>query len=239
MAGVKVVIQDTIFQNGAGLSLGANADIEVRDSDSDALVSLWEDRLGASGESNPFTADANGQFTVYANPGRVKVTATIGGDTIDFVDIPLLDVEADGTLNLPLTVADGVPALFVRLNVTQGGIAAGSLEDWHEIGAGSEPAFANSWVNFGGAEATAAFRKLANGMVVIKGTVKDGTGLTATIFTLPVGYRPIKTIDFATIASNTVAAVLTITAAGAVIPNSTGQGANNLNFINCSFFAEQ
>ncbi len=100
MADKKVVIQDTVFQNSGGLRIGPNAAIEIRDADSDALVSLWEDREAASGESNPFSADGNGQFTVYADPGRVKITVTISGDTRDWVDVWLLDVEADGTLNI-------------------------------------------------------------------------------------------------------------------------------------------
>ncbi len=100
MAGKKVVIQDTVFQNSGGLRIGPNAAIEIRDADSDVLVTLWEDREAASGESNPFSADANGQFTVYADPGRVKITVTISGDTRDWVDVWLLDIEADGTLNI-------------------------------------------------------------------------------------------------------------------------------------------
>ena len=100
MAGKKVVIQDTVFQNSGGLRIGPNAAIEIRDADSDVLVTLWEDREAASGESNPFSADANGQFTVYADPGRVKITVTISGDTRDWVDVWLLDVTADGILNI-------------------------------------------------------------------------------------------------------------------------------------------
>jgi hypothetical protein len=60
-------------------------------------------------------------------------------------------------------------------------------EDWHSIGAAGEPTFQNSWVNFGGNYAAAAFRKDAFGWVHLKGVVKTGT-IGATIFVLPAGY---------------------------------------------------
>ena len=60
--------------------------------------------------------------------------------------------------------------------------------DWHYVGEAGEPAFQNSWVNYNG-WGDCAFRKMADGMVLLKGLIKSGnTG--ATIFTLPVGYRP-------------------------------------------------
>jgi hypothetical protein len=60
-------------------------------------------------------------------------------------------------------------------------------EPWREIGATGNPVFAGSWVNFGGSDSTAAFRRERGGIVRLKGTVKTGSG---TIFTLPTGYRP-------------------------------------------------
>lgn len=59
---------------------------------------------------------------------------------------------------------------------------------WHEIGASGEPAFQNSWVNYGGSWATAAFFKDRLGVVHLKGLVKNGT-VGSTIFTLPSGYH--------------------------------------------------
>lgn len=60
---------------------------------------------------------------------------------------------------------------------------------WHEVGDTGEPAFTNSWVNYGGSWSTAAFRIDAEGYVHLKGLVKNGTASTS-IFTLPSGYRP-------------------------------------------------
>lgn len=65
---------------------------------------------------------------------------------------------------------------------------------WIEVGSGgSAPAFANSWVNYpvGDGYNTCAFRKDALGYVHIKGLTASGT-MNAAIFTLPVGYRPLK-----------------------------------------------
>lgn len=61
---------------------------------------------------------------------------------------------------------------------------------WHEIGAGGEPAFQNSWVNYGSTFDTAAFRMDPDGWVHFKGLIKSGSGV---VFTLPAGYRPART----------------------------------------------
>src|SRR6266545_1689135 len=66
------------------------------------------------------------------------------------------------------------------------------IEAWHEIGAAGEPAFVNSWHNFGGGFSTAAFAKDSLGFVHLKGTITGGTANTA--FTLPAGYRPAQSL---------------------------------------------
>jgi len=61
------------------------------------------------------------------------------------------------------------------------------------VGAGSwvTPTLLNSWVDFGGAFATAQYRKDSFGVVHLKGLIKDGTTTSATVlFTLPTGHRP-------------------------------------------------
>jgi hypothetical protein len=60
-------------------------------------------------------------------------------------------------------------------------------DDWHVVGDPGEPAFENSWSNFG-ANRDGRFRKLPDGTVVLSGLVGGGTAQT-TIFTLPAGYR--------------------------------------------------
>lgn len=59
------------------------------------------------------------------------------------------------------------------------------------------PTLLNGWVNSDLGGTPAQYRKDANGMVHIKGWVKDGlTTLGTSIFNLPVGYRPLDSIGF-------------------------------------------
>jgi hypothetical protein len=48
--------------------------------------------------------------------------------------------------------------------------------------------YVNGWVDYGSGYSPSGFRKLSNGLVILRGLVANGTATT--IFTLPVGYRP-------------------------------------------------
>lgn len=65
-------------------------------------------------------------------------------------------------------------------------------EPWHEVGATNEPAFKNSWANFGAADASAAFRRNVLGQVEFKGELTSpaggATGNGTIAFSLPNGY---------------------------------------------------
>lgn len=69
-------------------------------------------------------------------------------------------------------------------------------EGWHEVGNTGEPAFQNSWANVGGAsDETLGYKKDSFGKLYLKGYIDSGTITDGTVvFTLPTGYRPIKTI---------------------------------------------
>lgn len=91
---------------------------------------------------------------------------------------------------------EGAPLVIGRLPQM-----GGDLEAWHVVGSGGgEPAFLNSWVNFGSDHAVAAFYKQPNGWVRLKGLVKSGS---STIFTLPVGYRPPFDAVFTSVSNGT------------------------------------
>jgi len=60
--------------------------------------------------------------------------------------------------------------------------------DCRVIGSAGEPAFQNSWTNYGSGFANAAFRKDADGYVHLRGTIQGGAA-SSVIFTLPGGYR--------------------------------------------------
>ncbi len=79
------------------------------------------------------------------------------------------------------------------------------------------PSLLNSWVNFGGSWATAGYVKDDQGVVRLKGLVKDGNRALGTpIFKLPVGYRSSEDRVFSV---NTFNGVSLITARVDVAPN--------------------
>ena len=94
----------------------------------------------------------------------------------------------------------------------------GDCEDWQAV------TFENSWVNFGGSFAEAAYYKDPFNHVHIKGVVKSGT-LDATVFTLPEGYRPSEALIFSTEENGGNSVRLDITTGGAV---STSNAASSV-----------
>lgn len=66
-----------------------------------------------------------------------------------------------------------------------------SEDEWHNVGDAGEPAYQNSWVDYSVGFFGAGFRIDAAGTVHLRGLIKSGT-VNATVFTLPVGYRPDK-----------------------------------------------
>jgi hypothetical protein len=84
------------------------------------------------------------------------------------------------------------------------------------------PTLLNSWVNFGAPWAVAAYAIDSNGIVTIRGNIKNGTTTNGTtVLTLPSGYRPPATLEFAISARDAggaipTPAVILITSAGDV-----------------------
>lgn len=91
-----------------------------------------------------------------------------------------------------------------------------TLPTWHEIGGSGEPAFTNSWVNYGTGYNTAAFMKDHNGRVFLKGCITSGT-MSQSAFTLPAGYRPAQQNVFGVVSNNLFGQVA-ITSSGTVVP---------------------
>jgi hypothetical protein len=79
--------------------------------------------------------------------------------------------------------------------------APAAVEGWHVVGAAGEPAFENSWVNYGGGFSSAAFYKDPYGVVHLKGVVQLGT-IGTTIFSLPSGYLPSEDLIISTRSNN-------------------------------------
>ena len=87
---VYQVIQDTVLTGTSSIGIGASAAVTIRSAESGELVTLFQDRLGASGETNPFNADAAGQFRVYAAPGRLQISITHNAVTRVWEDFQLV-----------------------------------------------------------------------------------------------------------------------------------------------------
>lgn len=77
------------------------------------------------------------------------------------------------------------------------------------------PSLSNSWVNFDGTKSSAGYRKTARGTVVLKGVLKNGSSATATMFTLPSGYRPSQTRRYPA-AANSALGIVEVTTGGAI-----------------------
>lgn len=114
-------------------------------------------------------------------------------------------------------------------------VGAQPIDTVHLVGGAGEPAFQNSWVNFGAGNPALAFRKFPDGTVNIRGMVK--TGATGTVvFTLPVGYRPPSDLAWLCFAANATGYV-GVSANGNVTLNNYASGSSvtawanvNLNF---------
>lgn len=67
-------------------------------------------------------------------------------------------------------------------------------ETWHEVGAGSAPAFESGWENYEAGTNPCGYRKDASGFVHMRGLIKGipatGSGGVSVIFTLPLSWRP-------------------------------------------------
>lgn len=92
-----------------------------------------------------------------------------------------------------------------------------SSEDW------ITPTMLNSWVDYDTTFNTCQYYKDKDGVVHLKGLIKNGT-MRTTAFTLPAGYRPSRKYLIATMTSPNVVGRLDIDTSGNVIP-TTGSNA--------------
>lgn len=99
----------------------------------------------------------------------------------------------------------------------------------------------NSWVA-NSASTIPAYRMLPNGLVVLKGLVKNGTSAGAVIATLPAGFRPgldgEANLMFVTV-SNSVFAVVTVASNGQIYLAVGGSTAAWTSLDPIRFFADQ
>lgn len=162
---------------------------------------------------------------------RIALKKDYTSNTVDIVIVP--GTPGAGIPALTDTATVKYSKLYrVQLNATSASINSTVDERdycnrprWTVVGAGSNPAFENSWVQYNsGGYADVAYYLDPNGFVHLRGLCKSGTMGTA-IFTLPAGYQPAYKHLFAA-ASNTAFDYVTVSAAGAVVPE-TVSGASN------------
>ncbi len=89
---------------------------------------------------------------------------------------------------------------------------------FRKVGQVGQPAFQNSWVNFGSNWQDAGFTRDPFGWVHLRGRIKSGT-VGSAAFTLPPGYRISVSEDFAVISNGAVGRVEVLTD-GTVIPTT-------------------
>lgn len=178
------------------------------------------DELAANGGTIPETDRDNifnGDITINGgSQGAIKATGAAGGNTVlefghqDEASITAIDFHSSGNGNdydARIQVSGGDTSNGNAEMLLSGDVAtkrpiALDGESW------TAPTLQNGWVNYGSVFATAGYRKLPSGLVVVKGLVKDGTVTSGTvIFTLPVGYRPMEKLIFPSLNNNNVSRV--------------------------------
>lgn len=116
-----------------------------------------------------------------------------------------------------------------------GGVDFSIIESWRAVGAVGQPAFQNSWVNYGGVYQPLRFMKDPFGFVHLEGCIKNGTN-AASVFTLPTGYRPPNKMIFRTHCWNSVGIDANIVAnADGTVQASTSDSSNGEVWMNLSF----
>jgi hypothetical protein len=109
----KACWQSSIIDEEGNILAGAQ--VEVRDADTLVLVSLWEDREGVDGLSNPAVdVDADGFVRLFVDEGTYKITVSQGAYTRVYEYVPVFENTNSGDSSGYLSVS----------------IAAGNVDDW-------------------------------------------------------------------------------------------------------------
>ena len=102
-------------------------------------------------------------------------------------------------------------------------IAFGREPNYRAIGGTGQPAFTNSWTNFGSNWAPASFWRDPLGFVHLRGLIKSGV-VDSAAFTLPPGFRPKVNEVFGTVSNAAIGRVDVLTD-GTVVPAAPSNNA--------------
>jgi hypothetical protein len=179
--------------------------------------------------SQPYVDDIVRQLRPHeVLPHLRRGTVSLVEATSDFVEVV---VHGGGTIRAYLS-ATGTPEVGNECWVFRIGdtwmLWNSDINRWHNVGAAGEPAFLNSWSNFGSGWCDAGFRMTLDCSVEIRGLVDGGANPSA-VFQLPTDYRPITHQMFAVQCNSLVVGRLDVQSDGNVIAR-LGSGGTNAHF---------
>lgn len=178
----------------------------------------------SKGQTPVYTGESGGDYKIGTqddNIGPETITATfkklamdkeLSQDTVITIQSsaeanPLDYYNDDGTIYLVVSRGSDSDGNYIYTAVkeidniyTFSGSDIVISDPWHYVGATGEPAFLNSWANYGYEYSPACFRKI-DGWVILQGMIKSGS-IGANAFTLPAGYRPTSKLIFMTAGSD-------------------------------------
>ena len=235
----------------AGFTGTVRVGVELRNKNKGAISNLYYEIPSPTTEIWT-TAEVSGNLDAvncaYFQPKISLESTSVGTLRFDYVDIHRgtdshgNEVHATPYLavaDIDDTPVDGETSAPISSNWASDHVAAADPHTVYVLEATQAyqtPTLQNSWVNYGGAEATVQYYKDQIGIVHIKGTVKDGTYTVGTeIFTIPTGYRPAETHLFAQNNSGSFGCVA-VAANGVVYVSSASS--NTYLSLNCAFRAE-
>jgi hypothetical protein len=172
--------------------------------------------IGTSNPAGKLTV-SDGTDAISVNPGKywngssmISATGWVNVDVPGTSNVNFSDNVTFTGGNVGIGSTSPTAALDVVGNVNISGSI--TQEAW------IAPTFQNSWTNYGATWETAGYYKDKQGVIHMKGLVRNGTASTA-IFTLPTGYRP--NLDrHLNVLSNDKACILYVYANGTVVPHS-------------------
>ena len=201
-------------------NLVVDSDIVVLTLTQDQAIDDFTNRL--SGQDSVFILviqqDGTGGFDVTGWPTNLIWPGTQLA--------PVMPQGANESLTL-LVVDDGTNFFANPLGVIS------EVDDWHAVGGAGEPAFQNGWGNLAGFQPM-EFKLTPFNEVKMRGFIQAGTTTNGTtLWTMPVGYRPINTIRLPTL-PGTVSGYPQILSTG-IVQIAGGSAAASISFGEMTF----
>jgi len=143
----------------------------------------------------------------------IALFVALGGTS--YAAITALPANSVGTKQLKNSAVTG--AKIKNGAITAAKISTSALGPAKVVGATGAPSYENSWGTTCCGDESARFYKDPWGIVHLQGSTYNAAPSSATIFTLPVGYRPAGTLYYSTYGAGGSPAYIEITSSGAVI----------------------